>query len=202
MLILVSDERHVAEFHFPTVLKRVKYGKRPVELFTSPDSALAFVEHVDVVPMPLMLDTCAVLDIFRKKGPTQLRDLVGIATLQHSCVVLGELARPFGVLSPSHPETARNLKPIREFLDEIRPYRVIDLDAELLSIASIRAGVLARHLGLSKEFHAKCVNDAIIAAQAAKFGVSLVTANRRDFDLLAQLDPNLRVLFYRHTTLI
>lgn len=146
--------------------------------------------------LPIMLDTCAILDGIRGKAPLRLRDLVEVSTIYHSSIVLGELSRPFGVLDPSHPDTTRNLAPLRQVLDEVRPHRVIDADAELISIANVRAGLLARHLSLPKGDHAKHVNDAIIAARAASFGLTLITANKRDFNLLAQLDPTLKVAFY------
>jgi predicted nucleic acid-binding protein len=40
--------------------------------------------------------------------------------------------------------------------------------------------------------------DALIAIVAARAGCTIITEDR-DFDLLAQLNPRLRVIFYRRT---
>jgi predicted nucleic acid-binding protein len=184
-------------FSFGTVLRQTKTARNALRLKSSTDHDLTFIDSLPDIGMPLLLDTCAILDGLRGKAPAKLRTLVENGLIHHSSIVLGELSRPFGVLDPAHKETARNLVPLRAVLDEVRPHRVIEADAEMVSIANIRAGIVARHFALPRESQSKLVNDALIAAQAARYGLTLITANRRDFDLLGQLDPRLRVAFYR-----
>lgn len=184
-------------FSFETVLRQTKTARNALRLKASADHDLTFIDSLPDIGIPILLDTCAVLDGLRGKAPAKLRTLVENGLIHHSSIVLGELSRPFGVLDPAHKETARNLAPLRAVLDEVRPHRVIEADAEMIFIANIRAGIVARHFALPRESQSKLVNDALIAAQAARYGLTLITANRRDFDLLGQLDPRLRVAFYR-----
>lgn len=177
-------------------LKRTKADRFDHGLGRSSDDRLLFVQDIADVGGPIMLDTCAVLDGLRGKAPAKLKDLLEVRQVYHSSVVLSELARPFGHLDPKHSGTKSALAPIRNILDAVKSYRVIDADANLLTEASIRVGIVARHLGLPIEDRGRLFNDAIIAAQAASHGVLLITANKRDFDLLAQLDPRLTVAFY------
>lgn len=184
-------------FRIETVLRQTKTAMGTARLKASGHNDLTFIDSLPDIGMPILLDTCAILDGLRGKAPAKLRTLIEIGLVHHSSIVLGELSRPFGVLDPAHKETARTLAPLRAVLDEVRPHRVIEADAEMIATANIRAGIIARHLALPRESQSKMVNDAIIAAQAARYGLTLITANRRDFDLLSQLDPRLRVAFYR-----
>jgi predicted nucleic acid-binding protein len=184
-------------FCFETVLRQTKTARGALRLKPSADHDLTFIDSLPDIGIPILLDTCAILDGLRGKAPAKLRTLVQNGLIHHSSIVLGEVSRPFGVLDPAHQATARNLAPLRAVLNEVRPHRVIEADAEMIAIANIRAGIVARHLALPRESQSKVVNDALIAAQAARYGLTLITANRRDFDLLAQLDPRLRVAFYR-----
>ena len=171
-----SGSDNVVAFSFDTVLRQTKTARNALRLKASGDHDLTFIDNLPDIGIPILLDTCAILDGLRGKAPDKLRTLV---------------------LDPAHKETARNLAPLRAVLDEVRPHRVIEADAEMVSIANIRAGIVARHLALPRDSQSKLVNDALIAAQAARYGLTLITANRRDFDLLGQLDPRLRVAFYR-----
>jgi predicted nucleic acid-binding protein len=43
----------------------------------------------------------------------------------------------------------------------------------------------------------RALNDALLFSTARKYGLTVLTRNINDFDLLQQLDPAGRVLFYK-----
>ena len=61
-------------------------------------------------------------------------------------------------------------------------------------ILSGRMARLFNHHGASRR---ASQNEAILAAHAARTGNLLVTRNIADFDRLSQLEPRLKVSFYR-----
>jgi predicted nucleic acid-binding protein len=60
------------------------------------------------------------------------------------------------------------------------------------------AGKALRLAGLpaGKGLERKLLNDSLIYLQARRVGAAVLTRNRRDFDLLNQLDPSGAVIFY------
>jgi predicted nucleic acid-binding protein len=83
---------------------------------------------------------------------------------------------------------------------ERRPaHRTIAPDREAWLVAGILAGLLARLQGYGRADRRRSLNDALIFATARKHGMTVLTRNTGDFDLLQQLDPSGRLLFYeRH----
>ena len=62
--------------------------------------------------------------------------------------------------------------------------------------AAVYAGVLCRLLRYAKDRRMKALHDCTLFLQARKLGLTLVSANVVDFDLLQQMQPEGRVLFY------
>jgi predicted nucleic acid-binding protein len=56
--------------------------------------------------------------------------------------------------------------------------------------------VLARTQGLQRDQRKAMLNDALILMTAARRGLPVMTANRAEFDLLQQLAPEGRFIFY------
>jgi predicted nucleic acid-binding protein len=82
---------------------------------------------------------------------------------------------------------------------------IIGIPAHRLSAPSIQAaaeagivtGIIARLCGLPKSDHQPLLNDALLYLQALESGLTLVSRNISDMDLIEQLVPSGRILFYR-----
>ena len=80
---------------------------------------------------------------------------------------------------------------------ERRPsHRTITPDREIWIEAGILSGILARLQNYAAADRRRVMNDAMLFATARKHGLTVLTRNVMDFDLLQQLDPPVRVLFY------
>ena len=62
--------------------------------------------------------------------------------------------------------------------------------------AGILTGVLARIQQYSVSDRHRVLNDALLFSTARKHGLTVLTRNVRDFDLLQQLEASCSVLFY------
>ncbi len=144
----------------------------------------------------LLLDTCVYIDQLKGHATPALEALVEARTVLHSALSLAELAFSFGRLDPQDSRTPAVLEALRRLLAAVPSHRIVAADAQAWSEGGIRAGVMARVLGLSNEARRKAFHDAVLAAQAVREGAVVVTRNVSDFDRLQQLDPRLRVLFY------
>jgi predicted nucleic acid-binding protein len=72
----------------------------------------------------------------------------------------------------------------------------VNPDQRVWRDAGILAGLLARLQQYGKAEQRKSLNDALIFLSAAKAGLTVLTRNLSDFDLLLQLAPYGKVLFY------
>ena len=72
-------------------------------------------------------------------------------------------------------------------------------DRDVWREAGVLAGLLARLQGYGRRERRKALNDALIFLTAAKNGCAVLTRNLADFDLLMQLDPRGRAIFYQRT---
>ena len=115
----------------------------------------------------------------------------------HSPVTEAELAAACGLLNPTHPQTAGVIEEIAALLDRRRVQRTITPDRDTWREAGILSGTLARLQGLDKDQRRRTLNDALLYVTARRHGCAMLTRNLSDFDLLQQLDPSGRVLFYR-----
>jgi hypothetical protein len=76
-------------------------------------------------------------------------------------------------------------------------HRVFAPDTEVLGRAALLAGILSRLQGYTRDARLKALADCVLFLQAQKLGFTVLTANVTEFDLLLQLVPTGRVLFYR-----
>ena len=61
----------------------------------------------------------------------------------------------------------------------------------------VLSGTRARTQGYGTEQRRRVLSDALLFASARKYGCAVLSRNVRDFDLLQQLDPSGRVMFYK-----
>jgi predicted nucleic acid-binding protein len=75
-------------------------------------------------------------------------------------------------------------------------HRIVAPDDDACIDANIATGILSRTQDLAGPDRRRLLHDALIAATALKNGLVVLTANVADFDLLSQIQPATRVLYY------
>lgn len=126
----------------------------------------------------------------------------GIAVLlvdrivRHSALSIGELAFGFGRLEPDHRDTGQNRSVIAGILDEISYDSLVDLSPGGWARAGVLAGSLARMQGFALDRRRELFIDAALFVTAQELGLTLVSGNLSDMDLLLQVGGEAHVLLY------
>ncbi|MFZ0707304.1 MAG: PIN domain-containing protein [Candidatus Korobacteraceae bacterium] len=178
------------------VLRRLKPEKRSKPLARRNATDLPFLDLNANLPPKLLYDTTVYVDILQDRFPQEGEIVLRAADAWHSTVTEAELVAPCGFLDPGHPETAIAIKRILETIEKRPAHRTIAPDREVWLEAGVLSGVLARLQSYSRMERRRLMNDALLFATARKSGLTLLTRNISDFDLLHQLDPSVSVLFY------
>ena len=178
------------------VLRRIKPEKRIVPLNPRSASDLAFLGQTSHLPSKLLYDTTVYIDILQGRFPGDGEIALRAADAWHSTVTEAELCAPIGSLNPAHPGTAEAVKQLIAAIERRPVHRTIAPDREIWLEAGILAGVLTRVQNYSVSDRHRVLNDALVFATARKHGLTVLTRNTRDFDLLQQLEPACGVLFY------
>lgn len=144
----------------------------------------------------LLLDTCVYIDQMQGRAPKALTELVELRTTNHSSVAIIELLHPVGRLDPTHPGTKNAVRRIRDAIRAMRSHRIFEPDTNVMARAAILAGILSRIRNYAAGDRMRALLDCILFLQAQKHGFTLVTRNVGDFDLLLQMLPAGRALFY------
>ncbi len=187
----------MTSFGLADVLRRTRQARAALRLDRRDDGELTFVDDAPVAGGRILLDTCVYIDQLKGRAPLALEALIVARTAIHSALAMAEMAFSFGRLNPQDPRTEAALDAIKQLLSSVPSHRVVAADAQAWSEGAVRAGVMSLVLGLAEDGRRKAVHDAVLAAQAVREGAIVVTRNVADFDRLQQLDPRLRVLFYR-----
>ena len=182
---------------FQATLRRLKPEKRRARLTPRAEPELEFIETTSDRPRKLLYDTTVYVDILQGRFPQDGESMLRAAEAWHSPVTEAELAAAVGLLDPAHSDTRAIAEQIAAVIDRRSSYRTITPDSQIWGEAGILSGILARLEGQGKDQRRRALNDALIFASARKYGCVVLTRNVRDFDLLEQLDPSGRVLFYR-----
>lgn len=179
------------------LLRRCRHALARAELPLRSDDELDFLADGDMVGEQIMLDTCGYIDQMQGRLPISVAQRVEARTTVHSPIVLGELSFLFGNLDPRDSRIEAALAAIQMMLSAIGEHRIIPLTHEDMMRGMILSGCLARLLNRQGASRRNVQNDSILAAHAARTGNLLVTRNIADFDRLSQLEPRLKVSFYR-----
>jgi hypothetical protein len=161
------------------------------------DDLLPFAGEDDLAGQPLLLDTCVYIDQMQGRAPPLVEQLVGARQVNHSTIAIQELTHTVGVLDPDDRRSAAVITQVRAQIEAMPDHRVFTPDADVLGRAALLAGMLARLQGYARDARQKCLHDCVLFLQAQKLGFAVLTANVAEFDLLLQLIPTGRVLFYR-----
>lgn len=186
----------MAEFDVAAALRwaRLDQGRT---LARRADHELPFASEEDLAGQPLLLDTCVYIDQMKGKTPPVVERLVETRHVNHSTVAVQELMHTLGVLDPNDPRTPAAVAAIRAQIEAMPDHRLFVPDAEVLGRAALLAGILSRLQGYARDARLKALQDCTLFLQAHKLGFTVLTANLAEFDLLLQLVPAGRALFYR-----
>ncbi|MDE4915084.1 DNA-binding protein [Methylobacterium sp. 092160098-2] len=158
---------------------------------------LAYVDDAAVAAGgPLLLDTGVYIHQLKGRTPVLLDHLIGVRQVNHSIVAVQEMLHAIGVLDPIDPRTEANVAVIRDVLDGIPTHRLYQPSRQAMADAAVYAGILCRLRSYVKDRRMKALHDCTLFLQAREMGCTLVSANVVDFDLLQQLGPEVRLLFY------
>ena len=105
-------------------------------------------------------------------------------------------ALPFSPAS-SDARTAAAIDQIGGQIKVMPPHRIFAPDVEVLGRAALLSGILCRLRGYEKDGRLRALQDCVLFLQARKLGLVALTANVGDYDILLQLIPTGRALFYR-----
>jgi predicted nucleic acid-binding protein len=132
---------------------------------------------------PVLLDASIYISALRKKDEAvvALRHLVPDAPLWLSAVVLEELYAGAGVRDRSAVERLER--------DFERAQRILVPNLNDWTQAGKVLARVAAAYGYERIGRARLTNDALIAMSAARHGITIITANQRDFARLAEFRP-------------
>ena len=186
----------MAEFDFDAARRWARFDRKGT-LTRRSDNELPFVNPGSISGQGLLLDTCVYIDQMQDRSPQILDDLIAQRQVNHSTVAIQELMHTVGVLNPSDARTATVIDVIGKQIRAIPPHRIFAPDAEILGRAALLSGILCRLQGYEKDGKLRALQDCVLFLQAQKLGLVVLTANVGDYDILLQLIPAGRVLFYR-----
>jgi predicted nucleic acid-binding protein len=150
-----------------------------------------------ILARPMLIpDSCVYIDWLQGHLPLAIRNRMQADDIWHSALCIAELTHGLGRLDPLHAASARNQAIILRAIAAIPPQQVIAPSAQGLGEAGIVAGAAARITQRPRDGLSALLVDAALGLQALDIGAAVITRNHRDFDVLGQLLPELRIVFY------
>jgi predicted nucleic acid-binding protein len=184
-----------SSFDVQRSLRRFKPLKQSGRLQPRPRSHLEFIMQIESLP-GLLLDTTVYIDSLQDRFPREVDEVVTSTFSWHSTVTECEMAALLGLLDPDNPHTASVLDRVAVSIEQRPAHRILNPDREVWREAGMLAGTLARLQQYGKAEQRRALNDALLLLSAAKAGLAVLTRNVADFDLLMQLEPRGRAVFY------
>jgi hypothetical protein len=161
------------------------------------DDELPFIDASRMGGQGLLLDACVYIDQMQDRSPKILDELVALRQVNHSTVAIQELMHTVGVLNPFDARTAAVVAEIGKQIKAMPPHRIFAPDVDVLGRGALLSGILCRLQGYEKDGRLRALQDCVLFLQAQKLGLTVLTANIGDHDILLQLVPAGRTLFYR-----
>lgn len=186
----------MADFDLASALRWARFDPKRT-LARRDDAAPPFATEEELAGQPLLLDTCVYIDQLQGKAPALVEQLIDVRQVNHSTVSIQELVHTIGVLDPDDPRSPAVIKAVRSQIEAMPDHRVFAPDPDVLGRAALLAGILSRLQGYARDAKLKALTDCTLFLQAQKLGFTVLTANIAEFDLLLQLLPTGRALFYR-----
>jgi predicted nucleic acid-binding protein len=184
-------------FDLDRALRRHKPEKFTRRLARRNESDLLFAADDGLTGAPLLLDTGVYIHVLRGKTPLKVDGLLRSRTLFHSATVIGELTYRLGARVPRNEKERHARENLANAIRELPAHRVVCPSTATWGEAGILAGMRERIGGFVGEPPRRTLNDALVFLQALAIGAFVLTENVADFDILQQLVPAGRALFYR-----
>ena len=185
----------MAEFDFDVARRWARLDPQRT-LARRGDGELSFVDAGPIGGQGLLLDTCVYIDQMQDRSPQVLDDLIAQRQVNHSTVAIQELMHTVGALNPLDARTATFIDEIGKQIKAMPPHRIFAPDVEVLGRAALLSGILCRCQGYEKDGKLRALQDCVLFLQAQKLGLVVLTANVGDFEILLQIIPAARTLFY------
>ena len=184
-------------FSLREALRRRKPERKTGRLTPRPRGELAAAAGLPRAGRPaLLLDTNVYISAAAGALSDAAAEVVERALLFHSSVCLGELAIGVANVDPSRPDWRAIRDHYAALIELVPKSRLVVPDGQTWLEAGVIAGTLARTQGFQKHQRKECLNDALIFLSAAKAGLPVLTANRDEFDLIQQLAPEGRFVYF------
>jgi len=186
----------VTDFDFDAARRWARFDPRRT-LARRSDDQLPFVAAGLTAGQGLLLDTCVYIDQMQGRSPPALADVISQRQVNHSTVAISELMHTVGVLHPADARTPAAIAEIGKQIKAMPRHRIFAPDSDVLGRAALLSGILCRLQGYQRDGKLRALQDCVLFLQALKLGLAVLTANVNDFDILLQLLPAGRALFYR-----
>lgn len=186
----------MAAFDFDAARRWARFEPRKT-LARRGDEELPFLDARLVGGQGVLLDTCVYIDQMQDRSPQVLDELIAQRQVNHSTVAIQELMHTTGALRPSDVRTADVIGEIGKQIRAMPPHRIFAPDVEVLGRGALLSGILCRLQGYEKDGKLRALQDCVLFLQAQKLGLVVLTANVGNYDILLQLVPAGRALFYR-----
>jgi predicted nucleic acid-binding protein len=181
----------------PAALRRRKPDRRRTQLKQRPESALLSASQVaNDGSIAIVADTNVYLREAADTLPPAAKALLDRAILFHCTVCLGEIAVGVGNADPTHHAWPAMRNHYAGLFDSIPENRILEPNAQIWVDAGLIAGTLARTQTFQPHQRKESLNDALILLTAARAGLAVLTSNRDEFDLIQQIAPEVRFVYY------
>ena len=162
-----------------------------------PDGQLTQVSDLPASgPLALVADTNVYINDAAGRLPAAVVAVLDRTILFHCSVCTGEIAIGVANGDPSHKGWTKTRDAYADVLGAIPDSRLLVPDASVWLEAGLVAGTLTRTQGFQPHQRKELLNDALILLTAAKAGLAVLTSDRDHYDLLQQLCPEARFVFY------
>lgn len=177
--------------------RRIKPEKRLAQLATRPVAELVAAAAIAGTGRArLLLDTCVYIHEAGGKLSVEAQALVDDCISFHSAVCVAELTTGVANADPTRSGWAAKRDHYFALIRTIPEHRLLLADEEVWSEAGLIAGTLARTQDYQRHQRKECLNDALIYLSAAKAGLSVLTSNRGEFDLIQQIAGRGSFVYY------
>ena len=171
-----------------TPLRRIKPEKHLAQLTPRARGDLIGVLDIGWHRRPsLMLDTNVYILFAAGRLSESAEELLDTALVFHCSVCIGELMAGVANADPGRPSWKTMRDYYHGLVAQMPDSRILAPDPQVWAEAGMVAGTLARTQRFQPHQRKECMNDALIYLTAAKAGVSVLTANREDFDFIQQV---------------
>jgi predicted nucleic acid-binding protein len=144
----------------------------------------------------IVLDTNVYVRSAAGTLPSPAETLVDRGLLFHCSVCVSELTTGVSNADPSHPGWKTLRDHYKALIATFPPTRILTPDPQVWAEAGLIAGTLARTQNFQRYQRKECLNDALIFLTATKAGLPVLTADKNGFDLIQQLMPAGRFIYF------